>query len=49
MERAAQTTPPVTASKPQPEDKARKPAPVAAADPRDTARDRPDRERTGRQ
>jgi hypothetical protein len=48
MERAAQTTPPVTASRPYPEDKAPKPAAAAAADLRDAPRERPERERTGR-
>jgi hypothetical protein len=33
---------------PQPVDKARKPASTSATDPRDTSRDRPDRERTSR-
>jgi len=40
-----QLPPPFTAAKPQPEAMARKPAP---ADPRDTSRDRPERERTSR-
>jgi len=42
------TAPPVATGKSQALDKARKPAPVSSSDPRDTARDRPDRERTSR-
>jgi hypothetical protein len=43
-ERTPQTPSPVMAGKEQP----RKPMPSKAADPRDTMRERPERERTGR-
>lgn len=46
--RAVQTTPPGTASKPSLEEKARKDLPAPAGGARDSSRDRPERERSGR-
>ena len=46
--RAPQATGPGPSGKPQVDEKTRKPAPNQGADPRDTARERPGRDRTER-
>ena len=46
--RAPQATVPAAPGKPQADEKTRKPAPNQGADPRDTARERPGRDRTER-
>jgi hypothetical protein len=48
VERGAQKTSPVAAGDVNPQEQSRKPVPSKAADPRDTSRERPGRERTSR-
>ena len=47
--RQPETARPVATAKSPEQEKARKPVPASLTDPRDTARGRPERERTGRQ